>query len=104
MGLTMQPQPTCTICRDPTDTLLCIRGGGKWLTAVLMELGAPPEDARFMISRLLGCEPSEVFDHHEYEDLPLLCCRRCATRTGKLPPPEPAGIPNPTVISQPSDW
>lgn len=106
MGLTMQPQPEpkCTICGTATDTLLCLRGGGKWLTGVLMELGAPPDDARFMISRFLDCEPSEVFQHQEYEDLPLLCCHRCATRTGKLPPPEPAGVPSPTVLSQPSDW
>lgn len=97
-------QAKCSICGEPTDTLLCLRGGGKWLTGVLMELGVPSSDARYMISNLLDCEPSEVFNHQEYEDLPLLVCPSCVARSGKFPPPEPAGIPNPTVLSQPSDW
>lgn len=97
-------QPTCIICREPTDTLLCLRGGGKWLTGVLMALGVPPGEAKYMIGNLLECEPSEVFNHQEYEDLPLLACPSCVEKSGKFPPPEPAGTPNPTVLVQPSDW
>jgi hypothetical protein len=96
-------QPKCTICGEPTDTLLCLSGGGKWLTGVLMKLGIPPDEARIMISKFLDCDPGEVFNRQNYEDLPLLCCHKCATKAG-FPAPEPAGIPNPTVLSQPRDW
>lgn len=100
IGVAMQAK--CSICGEPTNTLLCLQGGGKWLTGVLMELGVPSSDAKYMISNLLDCEPSEVFNHQEYEDLPLLVCYSCVAKSGKFPPPEPAGIPNPTVLSRPS--
>jgi hypothetical protein len=96
-------QPTCTICGEPTDTLLCLRGGDKWLTGALNKLGVLLDKARLMISRLLECEPSEVFNHRKYEDLPLFCCHACAKRGG-FPAPEPVGIPDPTVLCQPDDW
>lgn len=97
-------EATCSICGKPTDTLLCLRGGGKWLTGVLMELGVSPSDAKYMIGNLLDCEPDEVFSHQKYEDLPLIVCADCVKKSGKFPPPEPAGIPNPTVLVQPADW
>jgi len=90
--------PTCIgfNCRKPTNTVLYLRGDGKWLADTMTRFEVPPDYAKFMIGKLIGCEPSEVSSHTKTEDLPLSCCGECARKAG-FPPPVHPGAPGPII-------